>query len=230
MNEDPNTLKINVTDDVGTVDVGPGGAQKEEDPVARQREMEMEYLTRYVAPHNKPSRPVEEADIPHMMEESKVMLGLCMIGRGHFGSAAAIAHSQIEAEDPLRFFVMAEGHLIVNPVIYDHTKQYVDKKEGCMSFPGELMKVVQRFNKTTVRFQVVNRDEKDPNKLVLSDWREEHLSGHLSNIFQHEVSHLNGVSIYDENYTPEKAIGIILPEDVDKDEKTHETEKVDDSQ
>lgn len=199
-------LSINVQENVAMGD-GIGGGKKE-DPAARQKEADMKYLERYVKPHNKPSRLVTEADIPRMLDEAKVMLALCSIPHGYAGGAAAIAHTQIDDKDPLRCFVLKDGFLIVNPVITSHTNAYVDRKEGCMSFPAEDQITVQRFNRITVEFQAVTPSKDDPNKLVLSETREENLSGHVSHVFQHECSHLAGISIYDSIYTPESCLGV----------------------
>ena len=226
MNEEfQENLSINVTDTVAAGDaIGGSKPQKEtnEDPIARQIEEEMQYLKRYVKPHNKPSRLVTEADIPKVLEEAKVMLKLCHIPRGYAGSAAAIAHTQIESDDPMRFFILQDGFLIVNPEIIKHTRHPVEKEEGCMSYPEELKKRVPRYNKVVVKFQAIIRGEFDKEKLYLSDFREDNLDGHIANIFQHECSHLNGSNIYDEDFTADSAVGIITREDVDKDEETPE--------
>jgi len=219
MSEDPNTLSVNVSETIQAGDVMGGSEKKKEDPVARQIEKDMEYLKRYVTPHNKPSRIVEEKDIPYMLKEAEMMVRMCRIPRGQLGGAVALAHMQVEDKDPLRFFVLKDGFLVVNPVIINNTNQYVDRKEGCMSFPGELQKETQRFNRVTVLFQAVVKDKDSPDWLKLSETREENLNGHLAHIFQHELSHINGVNCYDETYTPESCLGVVLPEDVDKDIK-----------
>jgi peptide deformylase len=127
----------------------------------------------------------------------------------------------------MRFFILRDGYLIVNPEIIKHTRHPVEKEEGCMSFPEEPSITVKRYNKVVVKFQAIIRakdtdTDREPGTLYLSDFREDELDGHIANIFQHECGHLNGSNIFDLDYSPEKAIGILTQEDVDKDEKVHE--------
>lgn len=209
---EPEILKVNVAEEIAMDDVGPGGGGKPaSDPIAEDRgqseyyERVMKYLQRYVEPHNVKSKWVTSADIEYIKSEGDVMVNLCHIPRGMYGNVAAIAHSQIEEKTPLRFFAMPDGLLVINPVIIRHTRDYVDKEEGCMSHTSEPMKTVQIFHKITVLYQVL--EQKEDGKVTLSEMVEEGYSGNLAAVFQHECGHLNGQYIYDEDYTPEKAVG-----------------------
>lgn len=217
----PETLKIEVSELVKATAVGIGsqtstgdiltvdkeklvedGKKVMNDEIARYYEHSMKHLQRYVPPHKVKSRWVKHSDVERIISEGQVMLELCGIGHGAYGNANAIAHSQIEDKEPLRFFVTNNGLLIINPVIISHTNYPVFKTEGCMSYPSEPMKtMIKRFNKITVRYQMLIKDESE--KPIISKPQEITYNGTLAEVFQHEVHHLNGVYVYDDFYTPE---------------------------
>jgi peptide deformylase len=87
-----------------------------------------------------------------------------------------------------RVFVMAVDSIYrhcFNPEIVRSSKQQVVLREGCLSFPGEFCQI-ERPATVDVRYQ--------------DAWgkvHEETLSGWHSRCFQHELDHLNGVTMYD---------------------------------
>lgn len=178
MNND-NVLSINVTDDVGTSDVfaPPPSAP--------------DLLDRYVAPHTKVSREVTQADVGKLLKEAEIMHKLCFTPRGKFPSALAIAHPQIEDKDPLRFFVTVTGEMIVNPVIKNCTKVTVDNVEGCMSFPENDVKKVQRHNVIDLEYQTILKNGELSEKMTTT------YTGKLAKIIQHETDHLNAKYVFD---------------------------------
>lgn len=217
---DENVLQINVAETIKTGDT-MGTFQNEETTVepqavedAKKLSME-EYMAhivkiqeRYVEPHNKKSRWVTPADIPRVLSEGKLLLELCNLPRGSYRSIAALAHSQIDDQDPLRFFVLPNGMVVINPVITGHTKVPVFKSEGCMTFPNEPMKtMVPRYNKVEVTFQLLAKKEgqEDPE---LSEPTSDTLNTNGAHIFQHEIAHLNGHQVYDEDYDPNHSVGL----------------------
>ena len=215
----PPPLQVNAEETVRTKEMPPGTpaptkAQKEEklppEEMEKRQKIIAEYTRlsgRYCAPHNKKSRWVTEADLPRVVADGKDLVAMCHLPRGKYSGIAALAHPQIEDKDPLRFFVLPNGAVVINPVITDHTKVPVFKKEGCMSFADEEAKnMIPRYNKITVTYQTLARaDEKsDP---VLSKPQTEELNGGTSHAFQHECGHLNGTNIYDENFDPQSSIG-----------------------
>ena len=206
----PKILSVNVAEEITMEDVGLGSGGKKDDPIARYNEEIMVYLKRYVAPHKKKSRWVEEKDIERVIEEGKILLTLCTIPRGMYGNISAIAHPQIDDQDPLRFFVVPGGLLVINPIIFNHTKVTVEKKEGCMSLVEMPMKEdVARYHKIEVMYQTLIQKEKPDGSIypALSDVQKIDLSGPPAYVFQHEVAHLNAHYIYDEYYTADKAVG-----------------------
>ena len=211
----PPPLTVATSETINTKDVGPGnpGPTKEQleeklppEEFEKRQKIMVEYTRlsgRYCLPHNKKSRWVTSADLPKSVADARDMVAMCHIPRGKYSGIAALAHSQIEDKDPLRFFVLPTGMVVINPVITNHTRIPVFKEEGCMShIDKEPKKMIPRFNKITVIYQtLIRKDEKsDP---ILSKPTTEELSGGPSHTFQHEVSHLNGISIYDEGFTAE---------------------------
>jgi peptide deformylase len=134
------------------------------------------------------SRLVAKEDYEKVKKDSVEMIKICYEGNGKYEKAFAIAHNQI-SNDPLKFFCLFDGRIIINPEIVNHTKVPVDHMEGCMSYPDERMVVVKRWNKCVVKYIELLKNDLTKNV-------EENLSGQMAFIFQHEIDHLNGVDIY----------------------------------
>ena len=236
------TTKHNVfaADDVNIKDIPPGksasDAFKEHEEALPKEEIEkrqrimLEYTRlsgRYVNPHNKKSRWVTPEDMPRVLSDGKDLVAMCNLPRGKYSGIAALAHSQIDDKDPLRFFVLPNGIVIINPVITNHTKVPVFKDEGCMTFPDkDIKKNVERYNKCDVTYQTLGRtDEKS--EPTLTKPITEHLTSGNAHVFQHECGHLNGCQIYDEDYSASKSIGFGdgLPVDPNLWGKVEEPEK-----
>ncbi len=77
-----------------------------------------------------------------------------------------------------------EPHYYLNPTISNGQGEELDE-EGCLSFP-ELVGLIPRYEKVTVKFQ----------DLDLNTYKLE-LEGLDARIVQHEVDHLNGITIKD---------------------------------
>lgn len=227
--KDPNTLEVSVADSVGVAEIGPGGpvaptegaaAEKTEEEIAAERaevirkvlERKVELADKYVKPHRKVSRRVKEADIERMMKDAPIMHEMCLVGNGEYNTAYAIAHSQIDDQDPLRFFVTMKGEIYVNPIIVSHSHALQQTKEGCMSYPEEPMKSVTRFEKVTVKYRTVSH-KVDPNtgeslgQISLTKEITSEFAGMMAQIMQHECQHLNGWDIYCEGANALKSIG-----------------------
>lgn len=74
---------------------------------------------------------------------------------------------------------------IFNPVILDASTDMVIDTEGCLSYPGLLLKI-KRPEWIVAQWQ----DSK-------GEWQEGKLEGYLSKCFQHEFDHLNGICFID---------------------------------
>lgn len=131
----------------------------------------------------KRSREVE--DLNGILAIADKMIPMCKspLGR-HSSGALAIAHCQVEREDPLRFFVTLDGEVIINPTIESMSDPF-HHMEGCMSFAFRGMKKVRRYRDLTVRY--TNRE----GECVTED-----VDGLRACIFQHEIDHMNGKSIF----------------------------------
>jgi peptide deformylase len=143
----------------------------------------------YVKPHKKKSRLVLPKDIKRVLHDAKTLHSLCSMPVGIHSGGLAVAHSQITKNDPLNFFVIQNGEIIINPKIVRHTKHTIDSEEGCLSFPDLTRKTVQRWNKCEVQYQKIEGNR-------LSELISENLTGIRAKIFQHEIDHAECKYIY----------------------------------
>ena len=211
--EGPSILKVSVHEKVVLKDVPPGNPAPTAEEIVREKTEELkkgfnELLKRYVDPPLKKTRWVVASDLQRLCADGRDMATMCAIPRGKYTSASAIAHSQIDNVDPLRFFVLPNGLVMINPVIVNHTKVPMFKREGCFSFPDkDERSLVPRYNKIVVMYQTLVRTDEvsDPH---IGNVITEEMNGKAAEIFQHECDHLNGFSIYDEGFTAEKSIGL----------------------
>ena len=74
---------------------------------------------------------------------------------------------------------------VFNPVILDASKETIIDTEGCLSYPGLLLKV-KRPEWIVAQWQNSK-----------GEWQEAKLEGYLNKCFQHEFDHLNGVCFVD---------------------------------
>jgi len=144
----------------------------------------------YVKPHKKVSKEVMAKDFQVLLDAYQPMVELCNRPRGRYQSAYGIAHCQVEAENPLRFFILKDGAMIVNPIITRHTEVPVPHREACMSFPDKPFITVPRFNKCEVEYMTVV--EGKPSRLI-----HENLSGNMSRTMQHLIDLMDAKTIYD---------------------------------
>lgn len=109
---------------------------------------------------------------------------LCKMPLGVHDGALAIAHCQVDHDNPKRFFVFADGQAIINPKILEKNGAFTHK-EGCMSFMFRGQKNVKRYSEITVRY--LNLDGKEITEIA---------KNLRACIFQHEIDHMNGIGIY----------------------------------
>ena len=128
-------------------------------------------------------------DLEIVVSDSLEMIEFCLNPSRYFKKILALAHSQINDIDPLRFFVTSEKEIIINPIVIRHTNHTVDSLEGCVTFLENNNIIVQRYNKCEMTYYTYNNE----NKIIK---KEESLSGQRAKMFQHEVDHLNGIYIY----------------------------------
>ena len=75
------------------------------------------------------------------------------------------------------------SRVLINPVIYDYSKNYIEDWEGCLSLPGQMVKIYRPL------WVDVHSQDEDGNEF---EERFEHLA---ARIVQHEINHLDGVLI-----------------------------------
>ncbi len=94
-----------------------------------------------------------------------------------------------------RVFVydLGEGHeVMINPEIVWQSEETVEDTEGCLSIPGNEMKV-SRAAKIRIKGLDLSGEE-----------REIEAEGLTARVFQHEMDHLNGVMIIDRTSDEER--------------------------
>lgn len=82
---------------------------------------------------------------------------------------------------------------LINPEIL-YKNDYITEKEGCLSFPNIFVKV-KRFKNITVKFTNI----KNENVIIRTN-------NLLSVCIQHEIDHLNGITLYDKMSNLQKKI------------------------
>lgn len=88
-----------------------------------------------------------------------------------------------ERDDLGNLISTGKQFIMINPEIIKQSEEKQDFEEGCLSFPGEHVKI-QRPNKITVSFKNLDNEEQ---KLEAD--------GLLSICIQHEIDHLEGITI-----------------------------------
>lgn len=160
----------------------------------------------YVELTKQKSREVKQTkkDIERVIKDAEKMGKLSRMAHGFNRSAYAIAHCQITQDDPMRFFVTSNGgEIIINPKIVKHTRFKKPMTEACMSFPWAGSKQVRRWEKIWVEYQEINADAVDMEKMKVKKGEKEllfpmemELKGILAQIFQHEIDHMEGKTIF----------------------------------
>lgn len=144
----------------------------------------------FVDPHDQVSREVEDKDVKRVMADAIKMVEYCNKPAGIYKGGYAIAHPQITDKDPLRFFVLQTGQVIINPVMSNFTRAKILLREGCLSFPRRMMVGVERHYKCEVKCQTIEDGKlSDPVIWVIK--------GRQAQIAQHEIDHLNAKYIYE---------------------------------
>lgn len=113
------------------------------------------------------------------------MAMLCKAPLGNYEKGAvALAHCQVDHDNPKRFFVTTDGRVFINPKILSKQDSFTHI-EGCMSYPFRGAKGVKRYQ--TIQVEYTNEKQE---KII----RE--VTDKMACVFQHEIAHMNGISIY----------------------------------
>jgi peptide deformylase len=140
--------------------------------------------------------PIPEYDFADgKAEEVSKLLAKTMVMRNGIGLAA----NQIGLS--VRAFAMYSDPIIVcfNPKIVHAFEEMVYLEEGCLSFPGVVVKI-KRPKQIRVRYA-----------LPSGDIQTKAFDGMAARVFQHELDHLNGIEFYRRAHTyhREKALKAI---------------------
>jgi len=119
----------------------------------------------------------------------KEMAELCRQKHGN-RIGVAIAHCQVEKENPLTFYVLANGDAIINPVILSvKEKTLMFHSEGCLSFMNKPEIKVPRYRMIKVVYELFSGEKYQVVRKNISDMQ--------AYIMQHEIDHFELKYIYD---------------------------------
>lgn len=127
---------------------------------------------------------LKTADLSNQWANADLVARMLRIMHQHQG--IGLAANQVG--ERIRVFVMCvNGHTraCFNPEILKNNTDLTDYDEGCLSFPGESC-IIKRPNTIDVRYYNVGGVE-----------IRETLTGLASRCFQHELDHLNGITMQD---------------------------------
>lgn len=130
---------------------------------------------------------LKDTCVPATFEKPKKNLQLAhdLIKVMHKERGIGLAANQ--AGHNIRLFVMSADDIYrhcFNPEILDQSQEAVELNEGCLSFPGEFCKIT-RPKRVYVKYH-------DAYGNVKEEW----LDGWSSRCFQHELDHLNGITMH----------------------------------
>lgn len=148
----------------------------------------MQYINQENLARKDEIQPVTKDNLHRVKQDAKEMIRLCFKRHGRHGKAFAIAHPQVSAK-PLTFFVTQTGNVYINPTVIARDGAVALRSEGCMSFPQKGDNTVTRHYRVTVRYQTLDFD----------DLYEDTFEDVRGQIMQHEIDHLNGITVYDYN-------------------------------
>ena len=147
------------------------------------------------------STEVKLHELGSLQSEIDALHDLVVQFRSKYGKGRAIAAPQIGLMKRIICFNVEKPVTIINPVLSEFSDEMITLWDDCMSFPGLLVKV-QRHWSCTMTF----RDS----SWNLQVWN---LVDDTSELFQHEVDHLDGILATDRalNIRSFKLTSVSLP-------------------
>ena len=137
-----------------------------------------------IAPHNIESLEVIDCDYNRVIRNARKMVDLCFVKTSFYNGAHSISHCEVTKIDPLKFFVMRDGFVIVNPVIIKHSRKIIKSEEGCLLYPDQPPIIVKRWERCTFNFRLPDYKNK-----IFSEIKTLDVGGLTAKIFQHEIDH-----------------------------------------
>lgn len=129
----------------------------------------------------KPSTEVRPEELRSLQQGIADLHGLVLQFREKYGKGRAIAAPQIGLMKRIICYHVDEPVTLINPVLSNPGEELMEVWDDCMSFPQLLVRV-RRHRACTISFRDVNWN--------LHKWD---LMDDLSELFQHEIDHLDGI-------------------------------------
>ena len=130
---------------------------------------------------NEISVPIVEADLPNLKEWVSNLHSAMADIRAKYNFGRGIAAPQLGIMKRLIYLNLDKPYIIINPEIIDKSEEMFELWDDCMSFPNLFVKV-KRHKK--IRFNYLNENWELKEWIVEDD---------LSELFQHEYDHLDGI-------------------------------------
>jgi peptide deformylase len=127
------------------------------------------------------SEPIVQEDIKSLNKIVEELSDILKEFKTTYGAGRAIAAPQIGVMKRLIYMNITESIILINPELFDLSKEKMEVWDDCMCFPNLLVKV-QRHKQCKLKYFNL-------------DWKERvwELEDDLSELLQHEVDHLNGI-------------------------------------
>jgi peptide deformylase len=128
-----------------------------------------------------PSDEVKQEELHSLEPAISELHDLVLQFRAEYGKGRAIAAPQIGLMKRIICYHVTEPITIINPVLSNLSEELIELWDDCMSFPKLLVKV-RRYKACTMTFRDISWN--------LQEWD---LVDDLSELFQHEIDHLDGI-------------------------------------
>jgi len=130
---------------------------------------------------NEISSPITKADLQNVKEWVNYLHSAMEDVQAKYNFGRGIAAPQLGITKRLIYLNLDKPYIIINPEIIDKSEEMFELWDDCMSFPNLLVKV-RRHKK--IRFNYLDEN------WGLKEWVVEN---DLSELFQHEYDHLDGI-------------------------------------
>jgi peptide deformylase len=151
------------------------------------RKKRVSYNFKIILEEQTPEVPRIE-NIEVFIKENEQMLMQFLMFASKTKKCAGLAANQVSLNGERinkRFFAYKDEHgffrLIINPDLFEKMGDPIKVREGCLTWPGRIFEV-ERYDSIAVEFYSL-----DGEKYIRG------FSGYTSQIWQHEIDHLNGV-------------------------------------
>ena len=128
-------------------------------------------------------------------------------------SGIGLAANQIGINKRVCVVNVKEPIVLINPKIVEHSKEQFVFPEGCLSFPNDKIRTMRH---TSIKVKADNHDE----LLSFSANSKEINDAFECVCVQHEIDHLDGITMFDREFKQEPIIkGVNAPKKIGRNEK-----------